>query len=102
MLRGKAQARAKHAVAPGTELFRHEVRRDGRPVVTLRGVQATDGISVEAEIYPATDPPAPDPLLRPFHFASSEHASRFADEALVALEYLGCSVSPRLPARGSG
>jgi hypothetical protein len=62
--------------------------------MTLRGVQAIDGISVEAEIYPATDPPAPEPLLRPFHFTSSEHASRFADETLVALEYLGCSVTP--------
>lgn len=91
-MRLKPSARARQAiVSPGTELFRHELRKDGRPVASLVGLQTHDGVLVEAEIYPATEPRTPEPMRRPFAFASEAHAVRFADETLLALEYLGCS-----------
>lgn len=80
------------AGAARSELFAYEVRRDGRPVATLLGVADEDGATVEAEVFPVTQAPGQGAIARPFHFASAEAARRFADEALVALEYLNCEV----------
>lgn len=73
-------------------LFEHEVRRDGRVVVTLRAHEAESGVTVESVVFPVTNPPGEPGLTRPFPFPSLEHARRFADEALVSLEYLSCTV----------
>jgi hypothetical protein len=32
------------------------------------------------------------PQVRPFAFSTAESAKRFVDEALLALQYLGCDV----------
>jgi hypothetical protein len=32
------------------------------------------------------------PVVRPFAFSTAESAKRFVDEALLALQYLGCDV----------
>ena len=47
---------------------------------------------VEAEIYPVGRPPGRSAGARPFSFASAEAAQRFADESLMALEYLNCEL----------
>jgi hypothetical protein len=85
-------AAAARAVPPA-ELFVREVRRDGRPLVVLRGVaDESGGVTVEAEVYPAGTKPGIEPRRRPYMFTSREQALRFVDDALDALEYLNCHV----------
>ena len=74
-------------------LFQHEVRRDGHVVATLRAHETADGVTVEAEVFPVTQAPGEPGVTRPFAFASLDHAHRFADDALVAFEYLNCTVT---------
>ena len=74
-------------------LFTYEVRRDGRVVATLEGKQSAAGATVETEVFPVTDAPGAPGVTRPFTFGSTEHARRFADEALVVFEYLNCTVT---------
>lgn len=73
-----------------SELVR-EVVRDGRRVALLRCYDAAGSTVVEAEVVPAG---ASDVLRRgPYRFASATDAFRFVQEALLALQYVGCSVS---------
>ena len=81
------------AAGPAPSLFEHEVRRDGRVVATLRAVQTAEGVTVESEVFPVTQAPGEPGLPRPFSFGSLDHARRFADDALVAFEYLNCTIS---------
>jgi hypothetical protein len=75
-------------------LFAYEARKDGRTVVVIRGKQDVTGkITVETEIVPITAPPNTDPQVQPYLFATREQAARFVDEALLALEYLGCTLA---------
>lgn len=74
-------------------LFDYEVRREQRVVARLRAVPNGGGITVESEVYPVTQADGTTPVMRPFAFQTLEQARRFADEALVAFEYLNCTVS---------
>jgi hypothetical protein len=74
-------------------LFQHEVRRDGRIVAILRGHTTSTGVTVDSEVYPLSQPAGGDPVLRPFVFTTLDQAHRFADEALVAFEYLNCTIA---------
>ena len=74
-------------------LFNYEVRRDGRVIATLEGRQSAEGTTVETEVFPASAAAGEPGITRPFAFGSTEHARRFADEALVAFEYLNCSIA---------
>lgn len=73
--------------------FQHEVRREGHIVATLQARETGSSFAVETVVFPVTRPAGAPGLTRPFAFASLEHARRFVDEALVAFEYLGCSVA---------
>jgi hypothetical protein len=92
-LRGAKRA-PRTAAKPGKDgtLFTYELRREGRPLASLHGVVADGNVIVEAEIYPVGRPPGDPPVQRPFSFASVEAAQRFADESLMALEYLNCEL----------
>ncbi len=79
--------------ARGGELFVREARKEGRTVVVMRGVSGDTGVTVEAEIYPITAPANAEPQRRPYPFPSRGDAERFADQALLALQYLGCTVA---------
>jgi hypothetical protein len=85
--------RATKSAAPGKDgpLFTYEVRRDGRPIASLRGVAADGAVTVVTEIHPAGRSSGAT-VERPFVFASADAAQRFADETLTALEYLDCVV----------
>jgi len=73
------------------ELFLFEARKEGRTVAVLRGAAGDNGsVVVDTEIYPVTAPANSDPQTRPYTFPSRDQAMRFVDEALLALEYLGC------------
>jgi hypothetical protein len=80
------------SVTSDEALFVREVRKDGRAIVILRGVQNGSGVTVETEVYPVGTKPGSDPRRRPFAFATHEQAVRFVDDALDSLEYLGCTV----------
>lgn len=72
-------------------VFTYEARREGRTVAVIRGVAGKDGsVTVETEVYPVTASASAEPQTRPFTFKTREQAMRFADEAVLALEYLGC------------
>jgi hypothetical protein len=73
-----------------TELVR-EATREGRRVALLRCFDDPDEGStvVEAQIHPATG----DPVSHGYRFATAPEAFRFVQEALLALQYLGCSVA---------
>ena len=92
-LRGAKRA-PKTDAKPGKDgtFFTYEVRHEGKPLAHLRAVAADDGVTVETEIHPAGRPPGEPPLQRPFSFASLEAAQRFAEESLMALEFLDCDI----------
>ncbi len=93
-LRGAKRAPKTAAAKPGKDgtLFSYELRREGRPLATLHGVVADGNVIVEAEIHPIGRPPGDPPVQRGFSFTSVEAAHRFADESLMALEYLNCEL----------
>ncbi|HVV56867.1 MAG TPA: hypothetical protein VHC45_00785 [Gaiellaceae bacterium] len=73
-----------------SELVREAVK-DGRRVALLRCYDALDATVVEAEVTPAG---LQDAVRRgPYRFASATDAFRFVQEALVALQYVGCDVA---------
>ena len=71
------------------ELVR-EATRDGRTVARLRCYDAEGATIVDAELLPQG---AEYPSRRgPYRFATAPEAFRFVQEALLALQYLGCRV----------
>jgi hypothetical protein len=71
------------------ELIRRAVQGD-RVIATLRCFDDAAGTSVEAEVLP---PNAAQPVRRgPYRFASAHEAFRFVQEAMLAFEYLGCTI----------
>ncbi len=73
------------------ELVR-EAMRDGRRIVLLRCYDdpADSATVVEAEIHPAG---GEKPVSRGYRFGTAPEAFRFVQEALLALQYLGCNVT---------
>jgi len=72
-----------------SELLR-EATRDGRRVALLRCYDGDGATVVEAEVTPAG---ALQPVQRgPYRFQNATDAFRFVQEALLALQYLGCAV----------
>lgn len=79
---------------PGIEAFRRRaLTDDGWELVTLRGIRRADRWVVECEVWP--EPGETSELVRPgpYTFPTERAARAFADEATLALEYLGCHVS---------
>ena len=73
-----------------TQLVRTAMQ-DGRRVAVLRCYDTDGATIVEAEVLRAG---ATDPVRRgPYRFATAPEAFRFVQEALLALQYLGCQVS---------
>lgn len=82
----------------GRTLFAYEAIHEGRLVTRLVGIGSRGAdVRVVAEVYPVHAPETSEPQWRFYDFPSPDRARRFADEALLALEYLGCSVSEPLP-----
>lgn len=68
-----------------------EATRDGRRVALLRCYDAEDGRAVvDVEVAPVS---GGNPVRRgPYWFATAHEAFRFLQEAVLALQYLGCTV----------
>ena len=73
-----------------TELVR-EATRDGQRVALLRCYDEPDATAtvVKAEIHPA----AGEQVSREYRFVTAPEAFKFVQEALLALQYLGCHVA---------
>jgi hypothetical protein len=69
-----------------TELLR-EALKDGRRVAVLRCYDGADATIVEYESEPTG-------RRGTYRFGSAPEAFRFVQEALLALQYLGCEVGP--------
>jgi hypothetical protein len=82
--------------ADQTTLFSFEAVHDGRLITRLFGLggEGSD-VKIVAEVHPVHAPGDGEPQWRFYEFASVEEARRFADEALLALEYLGCAVTEK-------
>ena len=77
----------------GEELDRRSARKDGREIVALRCVELLNGFTIECDVYPV-DGLRVEPLRPgPYRFGTRKEANAFIDEAVRALEYLGCDVS---------
>jgi hypothetical protein len=75
----------------GIEAFRRRARtEDGHELVFLRCLRFGDRWVVECEVRPrgANETVRPGP----YAFATERAARAFADEATLALEYLGCEI----------
>jgi hypothetical protein len=90
---GTATKPKKGKVDDGKELFHRTAKKDGRRVVIMRCFDRDDAVIVECDVYP-TNSLRVEPLHPgPYTFASHDEASGFIEEALLALEYLGCDIS---------
>jgi hypothetical protein len=75
------------------ESFHRHAKKDGRRVVILRLFERDEQFVVECDVYP-TNSLRVEPLHPgPYHFGGRDEAAAFIEEALLALEYLGCEVS---------
>ena len=73
-----------------SELIR-EATREGRRVALLRCYDGDGETIVEAEVSPVR---GGDMVRRgPYRFRTATEAFRFVQEALLALQYLGCDVA---------
>jgi hypothetical protein len=83
---------------PESMPFFYEAAVDGRLVTRLYGID-TDGeaVRIAAEIYPVHAPETNDPQWRFYDFPTRKHARHFAEETLLALEYLGCNITESEP-----
>jgi hypothetical protein len=80
-------------IQDGIEAFRRRARtEDGRELLFLRCLRLGDRCVVECEVRPrgsAEQTVRPGPYI----FATERAARAFADEATLALQYLGCEIS---------
>jgi hypothetical protein len=78
----------------GIEAFRRRARtEDGHELVFLRCLRLGDRWLVECEVRPRGAGDEATVRLGPYAFATERAARAFADEATLALEYLGCEIS---------
>lgn len=79
--------------AKSKESFHRHAKKDGRRVVILRLFERDEQFVVECDVYP-TNSLRVEPLHPgPYHFGTRDEAAAYIEEALLALEYLGCEVS---------
>jgi hypothetical protein len=92
-LRAPGKGAAKKGSKAAKESFHRHAKKDGRRVVILRLFERDEQFVVECDVYP-TNSLRVEPLHPgPYHFGARDEAAAFIEEALLALEYLGCDVS---------
>jgi hypothetical protein len=74
-------------------LFAFKALRDGRTVMELSAFEGdAEEIRVEAEIYSVRAGDDEKGQRRSLVFPTGEQARKFADEALITFEYMGCTI----------
>jgi hypothetical protein len=77
----------------GAEVDRRSARKDGREIVALRCVGTSPGFAIECDVYPVNGLRVEPLRPGPYRFPTRADADAFIDEAVKALEYLGCEIS---------
>jgi hypothetical protein len=77
----------------GEELDRRSARKDGREIVAMRCVQSGGAFAIECDVYPVSGLRVEPLRPGPYRFATRADADAFIDEAVKALEHLGCEIS---------
>jgi hypothetical protein len=76
-----------------TALFAFKALRDGRTVMELSAFEGDEReIRVEAEIHSVRAGDDEKSQRRSLVFPTGELARKFADEALITFEYMGCTI----------
>ena len=83
---------AEGARTQARELFSRRAVKEGRTVVSLRGLQAEAGCRIDVDVFPVTGMGAEPVTLGPYEFPGLDEAIDLVEEALLAFEYLGCSI----------
>ena len=78
---------------PGRQLLHRVAKRGGQQVVAIRCFETAHGYDVECDVNPVGSLNSEPVRKGPYSFASEAEAHQFADEATLALQYLGCEVS---------
>jgi len=64
--------------------------------MVLEAFDEPDGqVTVSAEVWSIRGEMRNEPILNSYRFASTAVATKFVDEAMIALEYLGCHITKR-------
>ena len=78
----------------GPQILAYEARKGNERVMLLEAFGEPDGhVAVDAEVWPVRSEERDTPLLASYRFANAALATKFVDEAMIALEYLGCTVA---------
>jgi hypothetical protein len=77
---------------PARELFARRAIKDGRLVMSLRGMDIGGEYVVAVDVYPVTGLALEPVPLGPHSFPALDDAVSFVEESLLALEYLGCTI----------
>lgn len=80
-------------VAPPRQLFVRRAIKDGRTVVVLRGLEIGGECAIDAEVNPVTGSGSDAVPVGTHTFPTLDDALTYVEEALLALEYLGCSIA---------
>jgi len=92
-LRAPGKGGGKKGSKAAKESFHRHAKKDGRRVVILRLFEREEQFVVECDVYP-TNSLRVEPLHPgPYNFGARDEATAFIEEALLALEYLGCDVA---------
>ncbi len=78
----------------GAFLLACEATKDGERVLLLEAFGERDGhVTVVAETWSVKSRVRLDPVRSAYRFRTEAEATKFVDEAMIALEYLGCTVT---------
>jgi hypothetical protein len=77
-------------------LFGFEATKGGERVMLVAAVLESDGsVTVDTEVWPTKSKKILQPVLASYAFSTEAKARQFLDEAMIAFEYLGCTVLAR-------
>lgn len=84
-----------HTRLRGASLLACEATKDGERVLRLEAFSEPDGhVTVDADTWPVKSRVRLDePVRSAYRFPTAAAATKFVDEAMIALEYLGCTVT---------
>jgi hypothetical protein len=79
----------------GPPLLSYEATKADERVMLLEAFGEPDGhVTVDAEVWSVRSERR-EPVRSSYRFATTALATKFVDEAMIALEYLGCNVVDR-------
>jgi hypothetical protein len=77
----------------GTVLYGYRASKNGRLVVELTCVEVGPSeVRIDALVLSVRADESASPTRQQYTLPSHDHARRFVDDALLSLEYTGCSV----------